>query len=191
MQLYDRNRRVWAENPPVVAPAVSPAAAFVTTQMLKDVMVYGTAKNLRKLSQERPSAGKTGTTDDYRDAWFIGYTPQVITGIWVGYDKPKPGGKGFTGGGVAAPIWERFMRPALAARPVVDFPKPDTVVSVSIDPATGYLATAECPESRDEFYIAGTEPTEYCPRHGGEPLKPVSPPLPLPTDDGQEPEDAD
>lgn len=189
IRVYDRNRRAWTENPPAVTPVLSPAAAFVTTQMLKDVMVYGTAKNLRKLSQERPSAGKTGTTDDYRDAWFVGYTPQVITGIWVGYDKPRPGGKGFTGGAVAAPIWERFMRPALAAKPAMDFPKPDTVVSVAIDPATGYLATADCPESRDEFYIAGTEPTEYCPKHGGESLTPSSPPLPLPDGDGQEPED--
>lgn len=152
IRIYDHNRRSWAENPPAVTPVLSPATAFVTTRMLKDVMVYGTAKSLKAFSQERPSAGKTGTTDDYRDAWFIGYTPQVITGIWVGYDKPRPGGKGFTGGSVAAPIWERFMRPALAARPVVDFAKPDTVVAVSIDPATGYPATPDCPVKRDELY---------------------------------------
>ena len=121
IRIYDRNRNAWTENPPAVTPVLSPATAFVTTRMLKDVMVYGTAKSLKAFSQERPSAGKTGTTDDYRDAWFIGYTPQVITGIWVGYDKPRPGGKGFTGGSVCAPLWERFMRPALAARPVVDF----------------------------------------------------------------------
>nr|WP_236685705.1 PBP1A family penicillin-binding protein [Geobacter pickeringii] len=183
VRIYDRNRRSWTENPPAVTPVLSPAAAFVTTQMLKDVMVYGTAKSLKRFSQQRPSAGKTGTTDDYRDAWFIGYTPQVITGIWVGYDKPRPGGRGFTGGAVAAPIWERLMRPALAGRPAVDFPKPDTVVSVSIDPATGYLATPACPEKRDEFYVAGTQPTEYCPRHGGE--HPVTPP-PVPAEPGGE-----
>ena len=176
IRIYDRKRHAWTENPPAVAPVLSPATAFVTTQMLKDVMVYGTAKTLKKFSQDRPSAGKTGTTDDYRDAWFIGYTPQVITGIWVGYDKPRPGGKGFTGGSVAAPIWERFMRKVVAAKPVVDFPKPDTVVSVSIDPGTGYLATGECPGKRDEFYIAGTEPNEYCPKHGGDPRKQASPP---------------
>ncbi len=188
IRIYDRNRRAWTENPPSVTPALSPAAAFVTTRMLKDVMVYGTAKSLKKLSQERPSAGKTGTTDDYRDAWFVGYTPQVITGVWVGYDKPRPGGKGFTGGAVAAPIWERFMRPVLASRPVVDFPKPDTVVSVTIDPATGYLATADCPEKRDEFYIEGTQPTEYCPKHGGERLNPVPHDLPLPKEESPQPE---
>lgn len=180
IRIHDRNRHAWAENAPAVTPALSPAAAFVTTGMLRDVMTYGTAKTLGKFSQERPSAGKTGTTDDYRDAWFIGYTPQMITGVWVGHDKPRPEGRGFTGGAVAAPIWERFMRPALAGKPTMDFPKPDTVVTVAIDPVTGYLATPDCPEQREESFIAGTEPTGYCPRHGEEP--PTSPlsSLPLP-----------
>jgi len=180
IRIYDRTRRTWTENPPAVTPVLSPATAFVTTQLMKDVMVYGTAKGLRKFSQERPSAGKTGTTNDYRDAWFVGYTPQMVTGVWVGYDKPKPGGRGFTGGAVAAPIWERFMRKAMADKPAADFPKPDTVVAVFIDPATGYLATTACPEKREEFYIPGTEPTELCPRHPGDPFSPSSRSLPQP-----------
>ncbi len=188
VRVFDRKRNTWAENPPAATPVLSPAAAFVTTRMLKDVMVYGTAKSLKAFSRERPSAGKTGTTDDYRDAWFIGYTPQVITGIWVGYDKPKPGGKGFTGGSVCAPLWERFMRPALAARPVVDFPKPDTIVTVTIDPTTGFRANADCPQKLDEFYIAGTEPNGNCPRHGGTPLNPVTVPPPLPNTDREQTE---
>ena len=126
--------------------------------MMKDVLTYGTAKSLRKFSQSRPSAGKTGTTDDYRDAWFVGFTPQLITGVWVGHDKPQPGGRGFTGGIVAAPIWEHFMTKALAGKPVVDFPKPDTVVAVAIDPASGNLADQNDPKKREEFYIMGTEP---------------------------------
>lgn len=162
IRVYDSKRRTWLENPPVVTPVMSPAAAFVTTQMLKDVMIYGTAKGLKKFSQIHPSAGKTGTTDDYRDAWFIGYTPQIVTGVWVGYDKPRPGGKGFTGGAVAAPIWEHFMRKALATRPVVDFVKPDTVVTMPIDPATGCLATESSPDNRDEFFIVGTESAADC-----------------------------
>jgi len=163
IRIYDRTRRTWTENPPAVTPVLAPATAFVTTQMLKDVMTYGTAKSLKKFSQANPSAGKTGTTDDYRDAWFIGYTPKVVTGVWVGYDKPRPGGKGFTGGAVAAPIWERFMRKAVAAKPAADFPQPDTVVSIAIDPATGCPATGDGPVQRDEYYIVGSEPTEYCP----------------------------
>jgi 1A family penicillin-binding protein len=180
IRVYDRRRHAWTEYPPAVTPVLAPAAAFVTTQMMKDVMTYGTAKSLRKFSQERPSAGKTGTTDDYRDAWFIGYTPQVITGIWVGYDKPRSGGKGFTGGAAAAPIWERFMRRAVASKPAADFPMPDGVVAVAIDPATGFPATAESPNKRDEFYIAGTEPGEFRPAHGGAEAKPA-PVSPLPT----------
>ncbi|MBI4767863.1 MAG: PBP1A family penicillin-binding protein [Deltaproteobacteria bacterium] len=167
VRIFDRNRNSWLENNPVVNPVLPPATAYVTTQMLKDVLIYGTGKSIQNFSQERPAAGKTGTTDDYRDAWFIGYTPQVITGVWVGYDKPRPGGKGFTGGTICAPIWARFMRSVLADKPVIDFQQPDTVVAVFIDPTTGYLSTKECPVTQKEFYIEGTQPTEYCPKHGG------------------------
>jgi 1A family penicillin-binding protein len=184
VRVYDRNRNGWAENPPAVAAVIDPATAFVTTRMLQDVMTYGTARSLNKFAQERPSAGKTGTTDDYRDAWFIGYTPQMITGVWVGHDKPKPGGKGFTGGAVAAPIWESFMRPALAGEPAVDFPQPETVVAAAIDPMTGYLATVDCPDIREEFFIDGTEPTENCPEHGAIPPEPP-PADPSPPDTGE------
>jgi membrane carboxypeptidase/penicillin-binding protein len=145
---------------------MTPAAAYVATSMLKDVLTYGTARGLRKFSQERPAAGKTGTTNDYRDAWFIGYTPQMVTGIWVGYDQPRPGGKGFTGGAVAAPVWGSFMRAALAGKPAFEFTRPDTVVTATIDPATGFLATPDCPRKLDELYISGTEPLQYCPTHG-------------------------
>ncbi|WP_298267577.1 transglycosylase domain-containing protein [Geobacter sp.] len=179
IRIYDRSRRAWEENPPAETPVLSPGAAFVTTQMLKDVLAYGTAKTLKKFGQKHFAAGKTGTTDDYRDAWFIGYTPRMITGIWVGYDRPRPGGKGFTGGAVAAPIWERFMGPALAAQPAVDFQKPDTVVSLSIDPATGCPASADSPEKRDEFYIAGTQPADCS--------KPPPPDLPPPKGEGEGP----
>jgi 1A family penicillin-binding protein len=185
LRIYDRQRQSWTETPPAIALALSPATAFVTTQMLKDVLTYGTAKTLKSFMLQQQAAGKTGTTDDYRDAWFIGYTPQIITGVWVGYDKPRPGGPGFTGGAVCAPIWGRFMRGALAGKPVVDFPKPDTVVSVLIDPTTNELATPLCPVQREEFYIMDTQPTKPCEKHGGpnlEPaeLEPTAPAPPLP-----------
>lgn len=189
IRIFDRKRHAWTENPLSLPQVLSPATAFVTTQMLRDVMTYGTAKSLEKFARQRPSAGKTGTTDDYRDAWFVGYTPQLITGVWVGYDKPRPGGKGFTGGAVAAPVWGRFMRSALAARPIADFSKPATVVSVVIDPVTGCLATPDCPVQREEYYLAGTEPTEYCPEHGGfapEPAAVVEAPVVAPESGGTE-----
>lgn len=175
IRVFDRNRKNWNENPSQVTPVLSPATAFVTTAMLKDVLNYGTAKGLKNFSRQHPAAGKTGTTDDYRDAWFVGYTPQLITGVWVGYDKPKPGGRGFTGGAVSAPIWERFMRVASAGKPAADFARPEGVVSVTIDPSTGELATPDCPDTREEDFIAGTEPTAYCSRHGGEGMPPAEP----------------
>jgi len=178
IRVFDRNRKSWNETPPQVAPVLSPATAFVSTGMMKDVLTYGTAKGLKSFSWERPAAGKTGTTDDYRDAWFVGYTPQLITGVWVGYDKPKPGGRGFTGGAVSAPIWERFMRSASAGKPAVDFARPEGVVTATIDPSTGELATPNCPTTREEDFIAGTEPTAYCSKHGGENMPPVEPAAP-------------
>jgi len=175
LRIVDRQRNEVTEFAPILAPVIDPAVAYVTTSMLQDVLRYGTAKSLANFSQQRPAAGKTGTTDDYRDAWFIGYTPQIVTGVWVGYDQPKPGGKGFTGGAICAPIWEGFMRPALAGKEVVDFAVPDSVVSVNIDPTTGYIATTDCPKTHDEVYIAGTEPTLLCPDNGGDPLPPLPP----------------
>jgi penicillin-binding protein 2D len=167
IRIYDRRQNNWTDIPAVTKPVISPAIAYITTSMLRDVLIYGTAKSLHNFSQERPAAGKTGTTDDYRDAWFIGYTPQLITGVWAGYDKPKPMGKGFTGGAISAPIWGRFMRQALTGKPALEFPKPESVISIQIDPATGYLATADCPEKREEFSVAGSQPTSSCPNHGG------------------------
>jgi membrane carboxypeptidase/penicillin-binding protein len=179
LKIYDYSKQAWTDTQPAVTTAVSPATAFVTTDILRDVLTYGTAKSQKKLSQERPTAGKTGTTDDYKDAWFVGYTPQLVTGVWVGHDKPRSGGRGFTGGAVAAPIWGQYMRSAQAGRPAVDFQRPDTVVTVAIDPATGKLAAPDCPFKRDEVFISGTEPSEYCPKHGGELLPPLPRQLPM------------
>ncbi|TLM63043.1 MAG: PBP1A family penicillin-binding protein [Deltaproteobacteria bacterium] len=176
LRIHDRKRGVGADLPLETVPVLSPGAAYITTRILQDVLTTGTAKSLKKFAAERPAAGKTGTTDDYRDAWFIGYTPQLVAGVWVGHDTPKPEGRGFTGGAVAAPIWERFMRRALAQSPATDFPQPDTVLAVAIDPRTGYLATDGCPEIRDEYYISGTEPAAYCPEHAGDPVAPAPPP---------------
>jgi len=107
------------------------------------------------------------------DAWFVGYTPNLVTGIWIGYDQPRSGGKGFTGGAVAVPIWERFMNQVVTSRPAMDFPRPESVVSRSVDPTTGLLAREECPQKQDEFFISGTEPAESCTRHGAAPPLPV------------------
>ena len=170
VRIYDSSRNQWSEQAPHSSVALSPATAFLATDMLKDVLTSGTAKGLRRFAQQYPSAGKTGTTNDYRDAWFIGYTPQLVAGVWVGHDQPRPGGPGFTGGAVAAPVWERFMRAALAGRPRVDFSRPPDIVSVTIDPQSGQLAGPNCPNRRTEQYQRGSEPGDNCPLH------PVRPP---------------
>jgi len=169
-RIYDRRRQVWIENPPAGIGVMSPAAAFITTQMLKDVLVYGTAKSLRSFGEAHAAAGKTGTTDGARDAWFVGFTPNLVTGVWVGHDRPRPEGRGFTGGAIAAPIWEQFMKRAVAARPSGDFPRPDTVKALTVDADTGLPAREGCPVKREAFFASGTEPTEPCPRHEGEPV---------------------
>ena len=181
LRIVDHRRNAVTEIEPALTHVLDEGTAYITTRMLQDVLTYGTAKSLAAFSRQRPAAGKTGTTDDYRDAWFIGYTPQLITGVWVGYDQPKPGGKGFTGGAVCAPMWERFMRSALAKQEIVDFPQPAEVISVTIDPTTGFPATSACPQVQSEFYLAGSEPGELCPEHPGEPLPPPEV-APLPED---------
>ncbi len=186
VKIYNLKTRSWTHTPSSSTPVLSPAAAFVTTQMLKDVLVSGTAKGLKRFAEQYPAAGKTGTTSDYRDAWFVGYTPNLVAGVWVGHDQPRPGGRGFTGGAVSAPIWERFMRSALAGRQVVDFPQPETVVTLTIDPATGLPATTGCPTTRNEFFILGTEPREYCILHPGEALQELPPVLTQVNPDGEQ-----
>ncbi|HBT83763.1 MAG TPA: penicillin-binding protein, partial [Desulfuromonas sp.] len=172
LSVYNRRDNAWREVPLQLTAVLSPESAFITSRMLQEVLTSGTARGLKAFAAERPLAGKTGTTDDGRDAWFIGYTPQLLTGVWVGYDQPRPGGKRFTGGAIAAPLWERFMRVALAGVEVRDFAQPEGVISVDIDPISGGLATPACPHPRREYYRAWSEPTQPCPLHAVPPAIP-------------------
>ncbi|OGR35939.1 MAG: penicillin-binding protein, partial [Desulfuromonadales bacterium GWD2_61_12] len=172
LSVYNRRDNAWREVPLQLTAVLSPESAFITSRMLQEVLTSGTARGLKAFAAERPLAGKTGTTDDGRDAWFIGYTPQLLTGVWVGYDQPRLGGKGFTGGAIAAPLWERFMRVALAGVEVRDFAQPEGVISVDIDPISGGLATPACPHPRREYYRAWSEPTQPCPLHAVPPAIP-------------------
>lgn len=137
-------------------PVISPETAYLVTSMLKSVVERGTGTAALKL--ERPAAGKTGTTNDYSDAWFVGYTPEMLAGVWVGFDEKRPLGSGETGGKVAAPIWTDFMKEALADRPVDDFPMPDGMTFAHINPATGKRATATSSHVILEIFASGTEP---------------------------------
>jgi len=144
--------------------AATPQGAFLITSLLKGVMDRGTGAKARALGVRGPVAGKTGTTDGYRDAWFIGYTPDMAIGVWVGFDDERP--IKLTGAQAALPIWSE-LAVRLIPRDPQDFEIPVGVVQRKIDPKSGQLATSQCPEKTVEFFITGTEPTLYCEVHGG------------------------
>ncbi len=143
--------------------AVSPQAAYVITSLLKGVVERGTAAKAKGMGLRGIVAGKTGTTDGYRDAWFIGYTPDVVVGVWVGFDDEES--LHLTGAQAALPMWVEFVRQILPAAPR-DFVMPPAVITRDIDPQSLQLATSKCPQRSTEFFIEGTEPSVYCEVHG-------------------------
>ena len=142
-----------------------PETTFLVTNMMKSVLTEGTAATSRALGFTiGEAAGKTGTTNDLRDAWFVGFTPELLTAVWVGYDDfSQP--LGLTGAQAALPIWVDFMKRALAGRPEVPFSVPDEVSFVDIDKDNGKLATPLCPNVLREAFVGGTEPVVACDVH--------------------------
>ena len=137
---------------------MKPEAAYVLTSMLQSVVLEGTAKAARKLN--RPAAGKTGTSNNARDAWFVGYTPEIVVGVWVGFDDHRPLGKGESGAKAALPIWMEVVQAALGKRPAVDFPMPSGIERVKIDPKSGLRAYDGMEGAIEEVFVAGTAPTQ-------------------------------
>lgn len=144
--------------------AVSAQGAYLATSLLKGVLDRGTGSKARAWGVRGPVAGKTGTTDGYRDAWFVGYTPELVIGVWVGFDDERA--LRLTGSQAALPIWVDLARRIIPAESP-DFLVPSGIVSRAIDPRTGQLATAQCPERVTEVFLEGTEPSVYCEIHGG------------------------
>ena len=144
--------------------ATSPQGAYVLTSLLEGVIERGTASKARVMGFHGAVAGKTGTTDGYRDAWFVGYTSDVVIGVWIGYDDERP--LRLTGSQAALPIWMNLARRVIPPN-VPAFVMPPGVVTRDIDPKTGQLATFQCPEHVSEVFIEGTEPSIYCEVHGG------------------------
>ena len=140
-KIVSRDGTVLEENEPRLQQVISPQTAYLMTSLLTSVVEEGTGRRARAL--KRPCAGKTGTTNDVRDAWFIGYTPDIIAGTWVGFDNQKPLGKNETGAVAASPIWVKFMQGALEGRPKKTFPVPDGVVFMRVDAETGKPATSQ------------------------------------------------
>lgn len=143
---------------------VSPQAAYLVTSLLQGVVERGTAAKVRAMGLKTALAGKTGTTDEYRDAWFVGYTPDLVIGVWVGFDDGSA--LGLSGSAAALPIWIELAKQIIPSVSP-EFPVPPGIVTRAIDPETGQLATSKCPQEVEETFIEGTEPAVYCQVHGG------------------------
>ncbi len=137
---------------------MTPAEAYVLTSMMTSVVEQGTAQRARTL--RRSLAGKTGTSNDARDAWFVGFSPELVAGVWVGFDDRRSLGRRESGARSALPIWIDVMRVASEGRPQVGFPVPSGVVTARIDPRTGLLAYEGQQDAIDEVFLEGTAPTE-------------------------------
>ena len=181
--ISDKDGTAFFSDEPRRREALSPQTAALMTHILQGVVQRGTATSIKALG--RPVAGKTGTTNEQRDAWFMGYTPNLAVGVWVGFDDPnRTMGKMGTGGRVAAPIWLDFMQPALEGLPVRDFDIPEDINCVNIDPYSGKRAGEWTAKPFLECFRAGSEPgvpvAEVVPDAGpveGNPLWPPSTPF--------------
>ena len=138
--------------------------AFLVTSLLEGVVNVGTAASARAAGVPGAVAGKTGTTNEGRDAWFVGYAPNLLALVWVGFDDGTPAG--LSGSEGALPIWSEFMRQALDIYPGGAFPEPSGITHAKVDVTTGRRATAFCPLVTTEVFLAGSEPTA-CEEHGG------------------------
>lgn len=146
--ITDQKGNVLESNEPEAIEVLSPQTSFILTSMMKDVINYGTGM---RANIGRPAAGKTGTSNDYKDAWFVGYTPQMVGCVWVGFDDMKRSlGSGEVGGRAAAPIWSRLMREILSEEPVRDFSPPEGIVKYVLDESSGIY----------EYLKEGTEPRD-------------------------------
>ncbi len=171
LRVEDINGNIIEQNSPVSQEVLRKETAYIMTDMLKTVVNAGTGAAARsRFNFMRPAGGKTGTTNDFSDAWFIGFTPQIVTGVWVGFDDFRINlGKGSDGARVALPIWAPYMKCAhdTLGLPEADFPMPDGVVRLEICGDSKKLANDFCPNILNEVFEARYAPTERCDQHGG------------------------
>jgi penicillin-binding protein 1A len=173
LKVVDKDGNVLEQNGPSGKEVLSKETAYIMTDMLRSVLDYnrGTGAGARSRYQfYRPAAGKTGTTNDYRDAWFIGFTPQLAAGVWVGFDRQDMSfEKGETGAAVALPIWAPFMKAVhdSLGLPEEDFPVPEGIVRVEVCSISKRLANDECPSVYYDVFKAGSDPASHCSIHRG------------------------
>lgn len=161
-KIEDRDGNVIYECLAEPEPVIEESTAYIITHLMEEVVKSGTGRRVRALN--RPVAGKTGTTNNLNDAWFVGYTPEYIAGVWVGFDDRKPLGKNETGARAASPIWLDFMQQALEGKPIRVFPVPDSVVFAKIDKDSGLLPVPESTRTIFECFKEGTAPRQYSKR---------------------------
>ena len=149
--LYTENRK---ESQPI-----SSGTANIITSLLQSVVKEGTAKKVRALG--RPTAGKTGTTNNYVDAWFLGFTPKLLTGVWVGKDNDEPLGINETGSRAALPIWLEYMKNALANEPIFNFPVSPETVFTKVNKESGNLTNSDDPEGHFEIFLKDQLPGRH------------------------------
>ncbi|MDY0162125.1 PBP1A family penicillin-binding protein [Desulfobotulus sp.] len=167
-EIRDRDGRLLEKNTPFHEKVVSEETAFLMTSLLESVVSNGTGWRAKSLTAKGwPVAAKTGTTNNLNDAWFVGYTPAYVTGVWVGFDEEGPLGDGETGSRAAAPIWVDFMEAIHAGlKPRPFAPPPPGIVTVRIDTQTGLLPIPESEATAFEYFHKGHEPTAFSPRSG-------------------------
>ncbi|OGF47076.1 MAG: hypothetical protein A2452_00440 [Candidatus Firestonebacteria bacterium RIFOXYC2_FULL_39_67] len=167
LTVKDSMGKVLEENQPHVQDVLRPESAYVLTSMMESVVNEGTATRIRADGVTFSCAGKTGTTDNQSDVWFIGYTSDLVAGGWVGFDDRRSLGKWISSSNTPVPMWAAFMKEVYKETPPEPFVKPPNIVTVRIDPDTGLLWTTKCKKWLDEVFIAGTEPTTKCNKHDG------------------------
>jgi len=165
LKIMDRDGKIIEENKTTKEEVLSPATAYVMTSMLQTVVDHGTGYPARLFGFDRPAGGKTGTTNEYSDAWFVGFTPDLCCGVQVGYDDySTPIGDNMTGARAALPIWTQYMMYSLDGTKVEDFKYPaGKIIFVDVCKESRKLATNQCKDVVHEVFVAGTQPTDYCP----------------------------
>jgi len=165
--IEDSKGNILERNVPRREQAISPQTAYVMTTLLEDVIDHGTGRSSRAWGFKRPAGGKTGTNTNYSDAWFIGFTPDYVCGVWLGFDNNRTIINRGSGARLALPIWTEFMKVAHDTLPERTFPIPEGITTRKICKTTGLLAAEFCPRDKVyyEVFIEGTEPTGPCEIH--------------------------
>ncbi len=165
LTVKDSTGKILEENQPRLQDVLKPESAYLMTSMLESVVNEGTASRIRGNGITFNCAGKTGTTDNQADVWFIGFTSDLIAGCWVGFDNRRSLGSWISSSNTPVPIWGEFMKEVYKGKPPEPFTKPPKVVTVKIDPDSGMLYSPKCKRSLKEVFIEGTAPVEICNKH--------------------------